>query len=95
MERQAPCCKFIESVKLDLRPAYDCFLKVYISGKALVVLSGPRNLVQTIYVDECEELNAVVIDERSGNIAVCGSDEIYIYKPYGGDEGDLKVSGIE
>lgn len=32
-----------------------------------------------------------MIDEATGNIAVSSSEEVHIYKPYGKEEGDLKV----
>ena len=65
---------------------------MYISGNALVILGGPHHLVQTIYQDESEELDAVSIDEASGKIAVSSQDEVHVYKPYGMLEGGLKWS---
>ncbi|KAL9103855.1 MAG: hypothetical protein Q9163_001133 [Psora crenata] len=67
-------------------------LIAYISGNALVILGGPHDLIQTTYHDQCEELDAVIIDETSGKIATCSSDEIYVYKPYGREEGVPKWS---
>ena len=67
-------------------------IQTYISGNALVILGGPNDLVQTIYLDHCEELDAVVVDGNSGKIATCSSDEVYIYKPYGREEDMLKVA---
>lgn len=64
----------------------------YISGNALVILSGPHSLIQTIYDDQLLALEAVVIDEATGKIAVCSSEEVHIYKPYGKEEGALKWS---
>lgn len=64
----------------------------YISGNALVILSGPHSLIQTIYDDQLLALEAVVIDEATGKIAVCSSEEVHIYKPYGKKEGALKWS---
>ncbi|CAG8239628.1 unnamed protein product [Penicillium salamii] len=55
----------------------------YISGHALVILSGPQTLLQTIYVDDTDILEAVVIDESSGKIAVCGGPDVFVYQPYG------------
>jgi WD40 repeat protein len=63
---------------------------VYISGNAVVVLDGPSNLFQTIYQDDVESLDAVVIDEKTGKIAVASGTSVHIYKPYGQDEGVLK-----
>lgn len=56
-----------------------------------MILSGPRSLIQTIYDDQLLALEAVVIDEATGKIAVCSSEEVHIYKPYGKKEGALKV----
>ena len=70
----------------------DLRLVVYLSGNAIVILSGPYDLLQTIYVDDHPELDAVAIDEASGNIAACGSKSVVIYKPYGKKEGVLKWS---
>ncbi|KAJ5490889.1 hypothetical protein N7539_002456 [Penicillium diatomitis] len=56
---------------------------VYISGHALVILSDPQTLLQTIYVDDTEKLEAVTFDEASGKIAVCGGPDIFVYQPYG------------
>ncbi|KAJ5224892.1 RAVE complex protein Rav1 C-terminal [Penicillium citrinum] len=55
----------------------------YISGHALVILSGPQTLLQTIYVDDTDTLQAVAFDEESGNIAVCGGPDVFVYQPYG------------
>ena len=71
--------------------ANDCLLKAYISGNALVILSGPHTLIQTIYGDELLALESVAVDETSGKIAVCTTEEVHIYKPYGKKEGALKV----
>lgn len=54
----------------------------YISGHALVVLTGPHRILQTIYVDDTKLLEAVVIEEDSGKIAVCGGSDIFVYQPY-------------
>ncbi|THD00459.1 hypothetical protein EYZ11_000023 [Aspergillus tanneri] len=65
---------------------------VYISGRALVILGGPRNLLQTIYVDDADALEAVTIDEASGKIAVCGGPDVFVYEPYGIQRETLKWS---
>lgn len=67
-------------------------IKVYISGNALVILGGPRDLIQTIYHDSADALDAVAIDENSGKIGFCTNEEVYIYRPYGRIEGALKVA---
>lgn len=66
---------------------------MYISGHALVILTGPQTLLQTIYVDETKTLEAVTIDEASGKIAVCGGPDVFIYQPYGIQHETLKVGG--
>ncbi|KAE8153886.1 RAVE protein 1 C terminal-domain-containing protein [Aspergillus avenaceus] len=65
---------------------------VYISGQALVILGGPHTLLQTIYVDDADSLEAVAIDEASGKIAVCGGPDIFVYQPYGVKYETLKWS---
>ncbi|KNG49742.1 wd repeat-containing protein [Stemphylium lycopersici] len=63
----------------------------YISGNALIVLDRPNHVLQTLYIDEEFELEAVAIDEGTGKLAVCSTRHIYIYRPYGQDEGAIKV----
>jgi hypothetical protein len=63
----------------------------YISSNAVIILKGPKEILQTIYVDDVEELEAVTIEESSGRIAVCSKEHVYIYGPIGRDEGVLKV----
>ncbi|KAG8528174.1 uncharacterized protein KY384_007091 [Bacidia gigantensis] len=67
-------------------------LVAYISGNGFIVLSGPSSLLQTTYLDQCDALDALSIDDRSGKIAVCSRDEIFVYRPYGREEGFLKWS---
>ncbi|KAJ5682554.1 hypothetical protein N7462_005719 [Penicillium macrosclerotiorum] len=64
----------------------------YISGHALVILGGPQTLLQTIYVDETEKLEAIAFDEQSGKIAVCGGPDVFVYQPYGIQGETLKWS---
>lgn len=64
---------------------------MYISGHALVILGGPQTLLQTIYVDDTDKLEAVVFDEASGKIAVCGGRDVFVYQPYGIQGETLKV----
>ncbi|RYO19232.1 Regulator of V-ATPase in vacuolar membrane protein 1 [Alternaria arborescens] len=65
---------------------------VYISGNALIVLDRPNHVLQTIYIDEEFELEAVAIDQGTGKLAACSTRRIYIYRPYGQDEGAVKWS---
>ncbi|EDN09524.1 conserved hypothetical protein [Histoplasma mississippiense (nom. inval.)] len=53
----------------------------YITGHALVILSGPHKLLQTIYLDDAEPSDSVLIDEASGRIAVAGGPDISVFKP--------------
>ncbi|KAI5302164.1 regulator of (H+)-ATPase in vacuolar membrane, partial [Ascosphaera pollenicola] len=55
---------------------------VYITGRALVILGGPRKLLQTIYVDEVDALDAVAVDEATGQIAVSSKSSIFVYQPF-------------
>ncbi len=49
-------------------------------------------MVQTIYIDEEDELEAVAIDEGTGKLATCSLYNIYIYQPYAVEYGVYKVS---
>jgi hypothetical protein len=69
-------------------------LQAYITGNALVVLTGPDTILQTIYDDDEAELEAIAIDEASGKIATCVGKSVRVYRPYGQDEGALKVGGV-
>ncbi|KAL5114044.1 regulator of (H+)-ATPase in vacuolar membrane [Pleosporales sp. CAS-2024a] len=64
----------------------------YISGNALVILDRPDHVLQTIYVDEELELEAVALDEGTGKLAACSTQHIYIYQPYRQDESVVKWS---
>ncbi|KAF2203375.1 WD repeat protein-like protein [Delitschia confertaspora ATCC 74209] len=64
----------------------------YISGPALTVLDAPNHVLQTTYLDEEYELQAIALDEETGKIAVCGEKRVYVYQPYGQDEGAVKWS---
>ena len=68
-----------------------CDLQVYVSGNSVVILGGPQQLLQTIYVDHCDRLSAVVVDACSGKIAACGGRTVSVYRPYGKAERALKV----
>jgi len=67
--------------------------KVYLSGNALVVLDRADHVLQTIYIDEESDLEAVALDEATGKFAACSNKHIFIYRPYGQDEGSVKVRG--
>ena len=67
-------------------------MQAYVSGNAVVILGGARQLLQTIYSDRSEEAQSIAIDELSGKLAVCAGNAICIYQPHSRDEGALKVS---
>ncbi|GME64981.1 wd repeat protein [Neofusicoccum parvum] len=67
-------------------------LIAYISGNALVILGGPRHIIQTTYNEDEDDLVSVVLDEPSGKIAVASKKAAYVYKPYGLDIGQPKWS---
>ncbi|KAI9056092.1 hypothetical protein LZ554_001021 [Drepanopeziza brunnea f. sp. 'monogermtubi'] len=67
-------------------------LIAYITGNAFVVLAGPESILQTIYDDDEDHLDAITIDEASGKIATCAGPKIRVYKPYGQGEDALKWS---
>ena len=71
--------------------SYAKIAKAYISGNAVVILDGQFSLLQTTYLEQCHALNAISIDSHTGKIAACDSKEAFVYKPYGKDEGALKV----
>ncbi|EPS40624.1 hypothetical protein H072_5490 [Dactylellina haptotyla CBS 200.50] len=51
----------------------------YASGKALVISSNTKDLIQTIYHDE--PLQVVAFDEGTGKVAAALSSSIHIYSP--------------
>jgi hypothetical protein len=57
----------------------------------VVILGGPQTLLQTIYVDDTDTLEAITFDETSGKIAVCGGPDVFVYQPYGIRGETLKV----
>lgn len=56
-----------------------------------MILSGAQTLLQTIYVDDTENLEAIAIDEATGRIAVSGGADIFVYQPNGFKGESLKV----
>ncbi|KAF1845268.1 uncharacterized protein K460DRAFT_286617 [Cucurbitaria berberidis CBS 394.84] len=64
----------------------------YVSGNALIILDRPNHVLQTIYIDEELGLEAVALDQGTGKIAACSTRNIYLYRPYGRDEGAIKWS---
>ncbi|KAI9789643.1 MAG: regulator of (H+)-ATPase in vacuolar membrane [Piccolia ochrophora] len=62
----------------------------YVTGHALVILTGPHAILQTIYHDSTEPLCAIGLAEDTGKIAVCSDDSVYVYRPHGREEGVLQ-----
>ena len=56
-----------------------------------MILGGPNDLIQTIYHENCDDLIAITIDEALGKIAVASSEKVYVYRPYGKQEKQVKV----
>ncbi|RMZ80105.1 hypothetical protein DV737_g3178, partial [Chaetothyriales sp. CBS 132003] len=61
-------------------------LVAYISGNAAIIATGPKHIVQTLYINTEASLNAIAIEESSGQVAACGGKNVYIYRPIGSDE---------
>ncbi|SPO00489.1 related to RAV1 - similarity to Drosophila DmX gene [Cephalotrichum gorgonifer] len=53
----------------------------YITGNAFTILTRPQTVVQTIYGDTDDRLEAITIDEESGRIATCTRTEVRLYRP--------------
>ena len=65
--------------------------QTYITGNAFSILGDPDTLLQTVYDDDEEPLQAIALDEASGKIAVCTHRAVRIYKPFGHQEDALRV----
>jgi hypothetical protein len=66
-------------------------VQAYISGTALILLGDAQKILQTIYIDHADSLEAVTIDERSGKVAVCDKTHVHVYQPSGRAEDVLRV----
>jgi hypothetical protein len=80
----------------DTYKPWDClltglFIQAYITGNAFSILGDPDTLLQTVYDDDGEPLQAIALDEASGKIAVCTHRAVRIYKPFGREEDALRV----
>ncbi|CAN8103308.1 unnamed protein product [Discula destructiva] len=62
----------------------------YISGNAIAILSDHDTLLQTIYDEDDQALEAIALNEVSGKIAVCTHNTVRIYRPVVHGDGDLK-----
>lgn len=67
------------------------YLQVYITGGAFAILEGSCGILQTVYDDGEQPLEAIAFDESTGKIATCTSTEVRVYKPFGSREDALKV----
>ena len=56
-----------------------------------MILDRPDHILQTIYHDDGVPLDSVDVDEVTGKIAACSTSTLYIYRPFGQEEGILKV----
>lgn len=55
-------------------------------------MTAPQTIVQTIYTDTDDELEAIAVDEESGRIATCTRTAVVVYRPCTGDpKAPLKV----
>ncbi|KXX74066.1 Regulator of V-ATPase in vacuolar membrane protein 1 [Madurella mycetomatis] len=65
-------------------------ITAYITGNALAILGEPDILLQTVYDDDPEPLQAAALDEASGKIAVCTRRNVRVYCPFGKGEDALR-----
>ncbi|KAJ4390451.1 regulator of (H+)-ATPase in vacuolar membrane [Neurospora sp. IMI 360204] len=65
-------------------------ITAYITGSAIAILGEPQTILQTIYDDNEEPLEAIALDEASGKIAVCTYNAVRIYKPFGQEDDALR-----
>jgi len=78
-------------IALKLSQLVNTTTQAYINGNAFVILAGADTILQTIYDDDEDQLQAIDIDEATGKIATCTGSNIRVYKPYGQGEDALKV----
>ncbi|KAF4471117.1 hypothetical protein FALBO_1959, partial [Fusarium albosuccineum] len=65
-------------------------INAYITGSAFAILEGSRGILQTVYDDGEQPLEAIAFDEATGKIATCTSTDVRVYKPFGSHEDALK-----
>ncbi|KAH7146567.1 RAVE protein 1 C terminal-domain-containing protein [Dactylonectria macrodidyma] len=65
-------------------------INAYITGSAFAILDGSHGVLQTIYDDDPQPLEAIAFDEASGKIATCTLTQIRVYRPFGSREDALK-----
>ncbi|KAK5940247.1 regulator of (H+)-ATPase in vacuolar membrane [Knufia obscura] len=66
----------------------------YVSGNTVIVFNGRREILQSIVVDDADDLFAVTIEEETGQIATCDNNAVYVYQPLGRDYGDLRWNRV-
>ncbi|KAF4977525.1 hypothetical protein FZEAL_5959 [Fusarium zealandicum] len=65
-------------------------INVYITGGAFAILEGSQSILQTVYDDSEQPLEAIAFDEATGKIATCTSTKVRVYKPFGSQEDALQ-----
>ncbi|KAF4457835.1 hypothetical protein F53441_310 [Fusarium austroafricanum] len=65
-------------------------INVYITGSAFAILEGSHGILQTVYDEGEQPLEAIAFDEATGKIATCTLAEVRVYKPFGSREDALK-----
>ncbi|KAH7134828.1 RAVE protein 1 C terminal-domain-containing protein [Dactylonectria estremocensis] len=65
-------------------------INAYITGSAFAILDGSNGVLQTIYDDDPQPLEAIAFDEASGKIATCTLTQVRVYRPFGSREDALK-----
>ncbi|KAF7549991.1 hypothetical protein G7Z17_g6017 [Cylindrodendrum hubeiense] len=65
-------------------------INTYITGSAFAILDGSHGVLQTIYDDDPQPLEAIAFDEASGKIATCTPTQVRVYRPFGSREDALK-----
>ena len=66
-------------------------MQVYITGSAFTILEGCHGILQTVYDEGEQTLEAIAFDEATGKIATCTLTQVRVYKPLGSREDTLKV----
>ncbi|KAM5362747.1 hypothetical protein ACJA88_013863 [Fusarium oxysporum] len=66
-------------------------INVYITGSAFAILEGSHGILQTVYDEGEQPLEAIAFDEATGKIATCTLTQVRLYKPFGSREDTLKV----
>ncbi|KAI6751274.1 hypothetical protein HG530_014188 [Fusarium avenaceum] len=65
-------------------------LNVYITGGAFAILEGSHTILQTVYDEGEQPLEAIAFDEATGKIATCTLAQVRVYRPFGSREDALK-----